>query len=169
MEHTAKPPTTGATPSPRVDIGYFDPEGVLELKKTLSRESKKQHEELSRSTTRTATDATLAGDGSSFDFEKMLRSKLQACVLICSVLSRVRTISFSSLSDAGIQSRELGVMFENLTVVGLGATVKYQSTFASFFDPRTYVEAINTLRHPPVRNILSGFNGVVRPGEMLRA
>lgn len=59
-------------------------------------------------------------------------------------------------------------MFENLRVVGLGATVKYQSTTSSFFDPRTYIEAVNTLRHPPVRDILSGFSGVVRPGEMLR-
>ena len=75
----------------------------------------------------------------------------------------------SSLRDSGVQTRELGVMFQDLRVVGLGATVKYQTTFSSLFDPRSLIGVVNTLRHPPVRDILSGFSGVVRPGEMLRA
>jgi len=30
------------------------------------------------------------------------------------------------------------------------------------------VNLIGRLRHPPVRDIISGFEGVARPGEMLR-
>jgi ATP-binding cassette subfamily G (WHITE) protein 2 (SNQ2) len=59
-------------------------------------------------------------------------------------------------------------MFKDLRVVGLGATASYQPTFGSFFNPRIIFEKIQALRHPPLRDILSGFEGVVRPGEMLR-
>ncbi len=68
----------------------------------------------------------------------------------------------------GIHSRELGVMFKDLRVVGLGAAASYQPTFGSFFNPKVILEKIQALRHPPLRDILSGFEGVVRPGEMLR-
>ncbi|TDL16644.1 hypothetical protein BD410DRAFT_795131 [Rickenella mellea] len=69
--------------------------------------------------------------------------------------------------DSVIKSRELGVVFEYLSVVGLGATARYQPTLGSTFNPVRMLEAIQELRHPPVRNILTGFEGVVRPGEML--
>jgi hypothetical protein len=59
-------------------------------------------------------------------------------------------------------------MFKDLRVVGLGATASYQPTFGSFFNPRIILQKIQALRHPPLRDILSGFEGVVRPGEMLR-
>ncbi len=59
-------------------------------------------------------------------------------------------------------------MFKDLRVVGLGATTSYQPTFGSFFNPNVIIEKIQALRHPPLRDILSGFEGVVRPGEMLR-
>ena len=60
------------------------------------------------------------------------------------------------------------MLFEDIRVVGLGATASFQSTFGSMFDPLDIIGAIRTMRHPPLRNILSGFEGVVRPGEMLR-
>ena len=59
-------------------------------------------------------------------------------------------------------------MFKDLRVVGLGAAANYQPTFGSFFNPRVILEKIQASRHPPLRDILSGFEGVVRPGEMLR-
>jgi ATP-binding cassette subfamily G (WHITE) protein 2 (SNQ2) len=68
---------------------------------------------------------------------------------------------------AGIQSRELGVLFKDLHVVGLGAAASYQGTFGSFFNPRDILDNFRTMRHPPLRDILSGFEGVIRPGEML--
>ena len=67
-----------------------------------------------------------------------------------------------------IHKRELGVMFENLRVVGAGASISYQPTVASIFNPRTILEGFKEMRHPATRDILSGFEGVVRPGEMLR-
>jgi hypothetical protein len=59
-------------------------------------------------------------------------------------------------------------MFKDLRVVGLGTAASYQSTFGSFFNPKVILENIRTMRHPPLRDILSGFEGVIRPGEMLR-
>ncbi|KAH8995938.1 hypothetical protein EDB92DRAFT_1942830 [Lactarius akahatsu] len=58
---------------------------------------------------------------------------------------------------AGIQPRELGVVFKDLRVVGLGAATSYQPTLGSFFNPK-----------PTLRDIFSGSEGIVRPGEMLR-
>jgi ATP-binding cassette subfamily G (WHITE) protein 2 (SNQ2) len=60
-------------------------------------------------------------------------------------------------------------MFKDLHVVGLGAAASFQPTFGSMFNPKAILENIQTLRHPPLRDILKGFEGVVRPGEMLRS
>ena len=59
-------------------------------------------------------------------------------------------------------------MFQNLKVVGLGASASYQATFGSVLNPMTAIEQLQNILHPPLRDILSGFEGVVRPGEMLR-
>jgi ATP-binding cassette subfamily G (WHITE) protein 2 (SNQ2) len=69
--------------------------------------------------------------------------------------------------DHETSRRELGIVFKNLSVVGLGATTSYAPTLGSLFNPFSMVEAIQKLIHPPIRNILSGFEGVVKPGEML--
>jgi ATP-binding cassette subfamily G (WHITE) protein 2 (SNQ2) len=58
-------------------------------------------------------------------------------------------------------------MFKNLKVVGLGASTSYQPTIASILNPLNLLKAVNAIRHPPTKDILSGFEGVVRPGEML--
>ena len=67
-----------------------------------------------------------------------------------------------------IKTRELGVLFQDLHVVGTGASVSYQPTVGSIFDFGARIQAIQNARHPATRDILSGFEGVVRPGEMLR-
>jgi ATP-binding cassette, subfamily G (WHITE), member 2, SNQ2 len=72
------------------------------------------------------------------------------------------------LEEEDVQRRELGVMFKDLRVVGLGAAASYQPTLASMLNPAGILDGIRNARHPPLRDILSGFNGVVRPGEMLR-
>ncbi|KAF8905939.1 pleiotropic drug resistance ABC transporter [Gymnopilus junonius] len=69
--------------------------------------------------------------------------------------------------EANITLRRLGVLFENLGVVGLGSSASYQPTLGSFLNPFNVISSILALRHPPLRDILSGFEGVVRPGEML--
>ena len=66
------------------------------------------------------------------------------------------------------RSRELGVVFDDLRVVGLGASANYQPTVGSTLNPLQVLDIIKRLRHPPVKDILSGFEGSVRPGEMLR-
>lgn len=66
-----------------------------------------------------------------------------------------------------IKRRELGVSFRDLRVVGLGATTTYQPTFGSTLNPLNIIGSIQKALHPPVRDILSGFEGVVRPGEMI--
>ena len=65
--------------------------------------------------------------------------------------------------------RKLGVMFRDLRVVGKGVGGAIQHNLVSLFYPQSIIKYINTLRHPPVRDIISGFEGVVLPGEMLRA
>jgi hypothetical protein len=59
-------------------------------------------------------------------------------------------------------------MFHNLGVVGLGAAASYQDNLGSLLNPMMVIEKLQALRHPPLRDILSGFEGVIRPGEMLR-
>jgi ATP-binding cassette subfamily G (WHITE) protein 2 (SNQ2) len=70
--------------------------------------------------------------------------------------------------EAGVKQRNLGVGFENLRVVGLGAAASQQTTFGSILNPMNVVDLVRRLRHPPLRDIISGFEGVIRPGEMLR-
>lgn len=68
---------------------------------------------------------------------------------------------------AQIKGRELGVMFRDLRVKGLGASASYIPTLGSMFNPSSILEAIQNARHPSVRDLLSGFEGAVRPGEMV--
>ncbi|KAL6306522.1 pleiotropic drug resistance ABC transporter [Sparassis latifolia] len=68
---------------------------------------------------------------------------------------------------AGIRRRELGVLFSDLRVVGLSASATSQPTFGSMLNPLSILDAIQSMRHPAMRDILSGIDGVVRPGEML--
>jgi hypothetical protein len=60
-------------------------------------------------------------------------------------------------------------MFKDLQVIGLGATSSYYDTFGSSLNPINIKNNIRKALHPPVKNILQGFSGVVQPGEMLRA
>lgn len=59
-------------------------------------------------------------------------------------------------------------MFKDLRVIGVGARASLQPTIGSMFNPAAILRNISAMRNPPVRDILSGFEGVVAPGEMLR-
>ncbi|TFK38290.1 pleiotropic drug resistance ABC transporter, partial [Crucibulum laeve] len=154
-EHPTHPPDARRNSSiSRVDIDYFDPAGVNELRRTLTRQSTKSHHRDGRPVSRplssaSSSESTLAVDEESFDFQKSLRK-----------IVRKR-------EEALIKPRELGVVFRNLQVVGLGASASYQETMGSLFSPMSALEKIRNARHPPVRDILSGFEGVVKPGEMI--
>jgi len=67
-----------------------------------------------------------------------------------------------------IKPRSLGIVFRDLRVSGLTAASSYFPTLGSLFNPRSIIENVQSLRHPNVRDILSGFEGVVKPGEMIR-
>lgn len=96
----------------------------------------------------TATFATL-GDDKDFQLEEWMKDL------------------FRREEGDDIRLRELGVMFRDLRVIGVGASTALQPTVGSQFSPRSLLSAINNWRRPPLRDILSGFEGVVRPGEML--
>ncbi|KAG1745080.1 ABC-2 type transporter-domain-containing protein [Suillus paluster] len=72
-----------------------------------------------------------------------------------------------SRQDEGIKDRQLGVMFKDLRVVGAGSRASLQPTVGDFFQPSTVLRKIRQSRHPLTKDILSGFEGVVTPGEML--
>ncbi|KAJ6552975.1 pleiotropic drug resistance ABC transporter [Mycena capillaripes] len=128
----------------RVDVDFFDPNGVRQLRRTLTEMSLRE----SGSDTSEALLVPPAG-AEPFDFEKTLRDIVRRH------------------SEANIKTREIGVMFENLRVQGLGASVSYIETFGSFVNPLRLFYFIKTLRHPRIRDILTGFEGTVRSREML--
>ncbi|KAL4248575.1 ABC transporter superfamily protein [Abortiporus biennis] len=144
--------------STHVDVGFFDPAGVGELRRTMSRMSAEPSQvplpatprpTTSNSTTESSGDTLAEENNADFDFEKILRDVMRQA------------------DESEIQRRELGVLFKDLRVVGLGSTARHQSTFGSVLNPFHVLQSIHALRHPPLRDILSGFEGVVRPGEML--
>ncbi|KAG1780748.1 hypothetical protein EV702DRAFT_1194229 [Suillus placidus] len=55
----------------------------------------------------------------------------------------------------------------DLHVVGAGSRISIQPTVSSPFHPPTFLRKIREIRHPPTRDILSGFEGVGIPGQMI--
>ncbi len=75
---------------------------------------------------------------------------------------------FLRQTQANVKGRELCVAFRDLRVTGFGSANDVQPTLGSNFNPLTIPKDIKAARHPIIKDILSGFEGVVRPGEMLR-
>ncbi|KAF8598979.1 pleiotropic drug resistance ABC transporter [Ceratobasidium sp. AG-I] len=179
MAHPLQP-RKSRTDSVRAD--YFDTEGCAALTRTLSRMSQQSDEPAPGSPIRhrrrgssfrqieeaippspqpANTPGEAAQSGSSgqgtvvgpsdekFDFGDRLKAAL------------------NRMDDEDIKKRELGVGFVALTVRGLGAAAKYQPTIFSAFSLKAIRQSIHEARHPPVKDILSNFAGVVRSGEML--
>ncbi|KAK6996716.1 pleiotropic drug resistance ABC transporter [Favolaschia claudopus] len=140
--------------SVRVSVDYFDPAGVQELHRNISNASKRNSRRSSKRYSNLQpisgeSNVTLVHEPEPFDFEKTLK------------------FIQGKMEEAHVESRELGVAFQDLGVVGLGASASYLPTVGSMLNPVAMVEAVSSMRHPPLRNILEGFSGVVRPGEML--
>lgn len=69
---------SSSTSVSHVDMSFFDPEGVQELRRTLSAQSAKGIKNIDQSQVSTRTDSTLASqEGEPFDFAKALRRTLQ--------------------------------------------------------------------------------------------
>ncbi|KDN40770.1 hypothetical protein RSAG8_07945, partial [Rhizoctonia solani AG-8 WAC10335] len=137
-----------------VPADYFDNEGCAALTRTLSQLSQHQDNEAQGRATGDHSSGlgTLVEDGAEeekFDFADRVRAALDR------------------MDEEGIKHRELGVGFVDLTVRGLGAAAKYQDTLFSMLSPRQWLQTLNELRHPPVKDILTGFTGTVKSGEML--
>ncbi|KAG9310127.1 ABC-2 type transporter-domain-containing protein [Chiua virens] len=144
-----------ATSASHVSLDYFDPRGVGALRHTLSRmpTAPTLGERTEIGCPESIPDQAPptneeAGDGD-FDFEAVL----------CDVLK--------SRSEADIKSRELGVLFDQLRVVGKGTSSSFQATIGSQLNLLNIWRAIQNARHSHLRDIISGFQGVIRPGEML--
>ncbi|KAJ7170941.1 pleiotropic drug resistance ABC transporter [Mycena crocata] len=139
--------------STSIDVDFFDPAGVQGLQRTVTQMSERsvtsRRFQQAPKPKSIDSDATLNPNDGPFDLEKTLKF--------------VRR----KLEEAEIEHRELGVAFQNLRVVGLGASASYQPTLGSTLNPLSILEKIRNMRHPPLRNILEGLSGVVRPGEML--
>ncbi|CAA7262034.1 unnamed protein product [Cyclocybe aegerita] len=132
-----------------VDVGFFDPAGVRELRRTMSLQRQEEQHEM-QEVASMVSDATLRiSDDGAFDFEKTLRHVLR------------------KYEEHDIKHRTLGVVFQNLHVTGLGTSDSFQPTLGSALNPLTIFETVQKRRHPTVRDILVGFEGVVKPGEML--
>ena len=152
-----------------VSMGYFDREGVSTLSRSLRHTRNADTRSLDSSPSSSeVSEATLnEGADKPFDFEKVLRYYLKKLAFFSARLFLSLIFSFPRREEADIKLRELGVGFENLRVVGLGASASYQPTLGSLLNPKNIFSAIKAARHPPLRDIISGFEGVVRPGEML--
>ncbi|KDR70391.1 hypothetical protein GALMADRAFT_254847 [Galerina marginata CBS 339.88] len=132
----------------RVDVDFFDPDGVHQLRRTMTQQ--KEDEPAQNKRTSQSSDATLhVKDDQPFDFEKTIRHMVRR------------------RDEANIKPRSLGVVFRDLRVVGVTAADSYLPTLGSVLNPKVALEKIQKLRHPPLRNILSGFEGVIKPGEMI--
>lgn len=148
----------------RVDVDFFDHDGVQQLTRTLTEMSNQNGQ--SRRSPSEDTETTLS-TGENFDFEKTLRIIGKKCVVCLSSLT-FHSSAHPRFDESEIKRRQLGVVFQNLRVIGLGSAASHKQTIASVLNPFNLIGAIHTMRHPPLRDILSDFNGVIRPGEMLR-
>lgn len=74
--------------------------------------------------------------------------------------------------EAGIKAKQIGVIWENLTVRGVGGVKNiiptFPDAFISFFNvPGTIMHMFGWGKKGKEINILHDFNGVVKPGEMV--
>lgn len=142
-----------------VDVERAEKE-FAELSKQFSAHSRRMTRVNSRATGVKHTDVEKAISASdeiseeSWDLETTLRGARQAD------------------QAAGIKSKHIGVIWENLTVRGIGGVKNYvkvfPDAFIDFFNiPGTIMNILGIGKKGTEFNILKGFRGVAKPGEMV--
>ncbi|GAA5921798.1 hypothetical protein JCM3775_001825 [Rhodotorula graminis] len=140
---------TTSRPARHEDIAYFDPSG--ELQRSVSRQ---QTDPLPSSATCSANSqwstATQDATADDFDFEKHLKHILRKA------------------DKNGVNRRDLGVTFKNLTVKGEGSGISYGSSLTGTLKSIPALpQTLKAARHPKTKVILDEFTGMVKAGEML--
>lgn len=84
---------------------------------------------------------------------------------------------FEKRTDSGDSAKKVGVVYKDLTVKGVGASVAFTRTLPEAimgtFGPDLYhllcrfIPALRFGRMPPTRNLIHDFSGAVRDGEMM--
>ncbi|KAF9484262.1 pleiotropic drug resistance ABC transporter [Pholiota conissans] len=151
------PPPAGYTstsplyrPLSRVSVDFFDPKGVHSLSRAITSHELLPGPPSASEEPQSMSDTTLALPGEQpLDYERIIRNYLKKA------------------EESDIKSRVLGVAFEHLSVVGIGASASHQPTLGSTLNLFKIFSNIRQMRKPVRREIISGFDGVVRPGEML--
>lgn len=145
-----------------VDVKGAESE-FAELQREFSRQSQSQR--ISRQHTRQsvkkgtqdvekAISSGSSEEGEPFDLEDTLRGNKQL------------------EEDSGIKGKKIGVLWDNLTVRGIGGVKNYQPTFPDAFVnfinvPGTLMSLFGLGGKGKEVNILQNFRGVVKPGEMV--
>ena len=132
-----------------VPFASLDPEGTAELTRRLT-----EHSLRARTRTSDGGEAALGFDpfdkNGKFELERFLRHVM------------------NQAEGAEIESRQMGLVWQNLTVTGLGTGYALADTVGTLpLKPFEAAKNIKTILHPPVKTIIDGFEGCVKPGEML--
>ncbi|PPQ68464.1 hypothetical protein CVT24_005561 [Panaeolus cyanescens] len=144
-----------------VSVDYFDPDGVYRLTRQLSRTPSSIFAD-------PPTESRVGIEDQESTSERRLAGERRRPELESNTdLANILGYYTQRRREENFKTRQLGVVFEDLTVVGLGSSANFQKTFGSLFNPLNVISKIRSLRHPPLRDIISDFHGVVRPGEML--
>lgn len=126
-----------------IPLATLDPEGTAELTRRLTAQSRISDRELEAGVN------PFDKEGN-FDLEKFLKHLI------------------NQYDERGIERREMGLVWQNLTVTGLGSGVGLSSDFGSMLlEPFKIASNLKAILRPPVKTILDNFEGCVKPGEML--
>ncbi|EPQ31436.1 uncharacterized protein PFL1_00771 [Pseudozyma flocculosa PF-1] len=142
--------TTGRSAN-RIPLASLDPEGTAELTRMLSQNSAKarSRQDVSGAVEEGHTANPFDTEGN-FDLEFFLQEML------------------GRSNERGLERREMGLVWKNLTVTGTGSGVALNTSVGSLLlSPFRALKNIQSLLHPPVKTILDDFEGCVKPGEML--
>ncbi|KAK3679890.1 ATP-binding cassette transporter snq2 [Recurvomyces mirabilis] len=132
-----------------------------ELQRELSHTSRLERQQSRRSEKRQTNDVEKAGssgaseDDEPFNLEETLRGNKQM------------------EEDAGIKGKQIGVIWDNLTVRGIGGSKIFVPTFPHaftgfFFAPFNLIaDVLKVGKKGKQVDILKGFKGLARPGEMV--